>query len=399
MSGLLLGLGAASSGASTAGSLDPTFGKNGVVLTDLGLNASGSQTNAVPTGAALLPGGDIAVAGNFGLVRYLPNGSLDTTFATGGVVPLPPGVSTPAGLAIQPDGKFLLAGEATPPGGTGNALSVVRFNANGSLDKAFGTGGVATATIPNSNVQVADAAVAQSDGKILLGGKALLNTRHAPAVGALARFNANGTIDQGFGTGGEVTSAAVGPVTGLGLDASGDIFVLPAHAEFSPAGQQDATVTPAAITASSPGGFQPGGQYVLGSTVGVARHDTDILVQRFNADGSLAAASPTFDFSGATGLDQARDSAGTVAVQPNGQMVVAGSHFLATSPIGVARVNADGSLDAGFGNGGTVLTSLQGNESASALLIQPDGKIIAVGFSENNSTGISDIALVRYLGR
>jgi uncharacterized delta-60 repeat protein len=132
--------------------------------------------------------------------------------------------------------------------------------------------------------------------------------------------------------------------------------------------------------------------------VGVAKHDVDIQVQRFNADGSLAVASPAFDFSGATGLDQARDSAGAVAVQPNGQTVVAGAHFLSTSPIGVARVNTNGSLDAGFGSGGTVTTTIQGDEGASAVLIQTDGKIIAVGFSENNSTGVADVALVRYLG-
>jgi Domain of unknown function (DUF5122) beta-propeller len=102
------------------------------------------------------------------------------------------------------------------------------------------------------------------------------------------------------------------------------------------------------------------GQYMLGNSVGVARHDVDIQVQRFNADGSLASAGTAFDFSGATGLDQAGDSAGAVAVQPNGQTVVAGAHFLGTSPIGVARVNTNGSLDAGFGNAGVLTTTIQG---------------------------------------
>jgi Domain of unknown function (DUF5122) beta-propeller len=154
---------------------------------------------------------------------------------------------------------------------------------------------------------------------------------------AAVRFNASGSLDQTFGAGGQVTSASMGNVTALGLDAGGDIFVLPAHAEFGPAGQPDASLTPAAITTSSHGGsavFLASGQYVLGNSVGVAKHDVDVQVQRFNANGSLAAASPAFDYSGATGLDQARDSAGAVAAQPNGQTVVAGAHFLATSPIG-----------------------------------------------------------------
>jgi len=88
-----------------------------------------------------------------------------------------------------------------------------------------------------------------------------------------------------------------------------------------------------------------------------------------------------------------------VAVQPNGQIVVAGAHFLGNSPIGLARVNANGSLDTAFGNGGTLTSTIQGDEDAQALLIQPDGKIIAVGSSENNSTGMTDIFLARYLGQ
>lgn len=405
MLGSLLGLGSVSAAAAgTAGSLDPTFGHGGVVLSNLGLNAGGAQIQAAPSDAALLANGDIVVAGNFGLARYLPNGTLDSTFGTGGLAQLPPdtGGSFPPGLAVQPDGKYVWAGEATAPNGTNGGFAAVRFSASGSLDQTFGTGGLAVTTFPNSSVQGADAVLVQPDGKILLGGEALQNSYHAPAFAALARFNANGTPDQAFGTAGQVQSASIGNITAMGLDASGDIFVLPAHAEFSPAGQPDASVTPAAITTSSHGGsavFLASGQYILGNSVGVAKHDVDVQVQRFNANGSLAAASTTFDYSGATGLDQARDSAGAVAVQPNGQIVVAGAHFLATSPIGVARVNTDGSLDSGFGNGGVLTTTLQGNEGASAVLIQPDGKIIAIGYSENNSTGVTDVALVRYLGQ
>jgi uncharacterized delta-60 repeat protein len=402
--GLALGLGSVSAAAAgTAGSLDPAFGKGGVVLTNLGLNAAGSQIQAVATDAALLSNGDIVAAGNFGLVRYLPNGTLDTSFGAGGLAQLPPnGIpSFRPGLAVQPDGKYVWAGEATAANGTNGAFAAVRFNANGTVDQAFGTGGMATAAFPNSNVQGAGTVLVQPDGKILLGGEVLPNMR-APADGALVRFNSNGTLDQTFGSGGQVLSTAtVGNITALGLDAAGDIFVLPAHAEVSPTGQLDSTVTPAAITASSRGtgaAFLASGGYVLATSVVVTRNDTDIRVKRFNADGSVAAASAAFDFSGATGLDQARDSVNGVAVQPNGQIVVGGAHFLATSPVGLARLNTDGSLDTTFGTGGTLTTTIQGNEAAQALLLQPDGKIIAVGFSENNATGVADVLLARYLG-
>ena len=399
--GLALGLGSASAAAAgTAGSLDPTFGHGGVVLTNLGPNVAG----ALASDAVQQANGDIVVAGNFGLVRYLPNGTLDPAFGVRGLAALPPTSlgSFGPGLAIQPDGKYIWAGATAANQGSNAAFEAVRFNANGTVDQTFGTGGVATTSFPNSGVQGADTVLVQPDGKILLGGEVLPNINHAPPDAALARFNANGTPDQTFGSGGRVLStAAVGNITALGLDAAGDIFVLPAHAEFTPVGQPDSAVTPAPITTSSQGHgatFLASGGYVLATSPAVARHDVDIQVQRFNADGSLAAASPAFDFSGAAGLDQALDSAGGVAVQANGQIVVGGAHFAGgSSPVGLARVNGNGSLDTAFGNGGTVTTTIQGDESAQALLIQPDGKIIAVGSSENNSTGVTDIFLARYL--
>jgi uncharacterized delta-60 repeat protein len=396
--GLALGLGSASAAAAgTAVSLDPTFGHGGVVLTNL----SGGAGDA-----ALQANGDIVVAGGFGLARYLPNGTLDTSFGVRGLAQLPAafglGAFGPA-LAVQPDGKYVWAGAAATTEDSNAAFEAVRFNANGTVDQTFGTGGVATTSFPNSGVQGADTVLVQPDGKILLGGEVLPDINHAPPDAALARFNANGTPDQTFGHGGQVLStAAVGDITALGLDAAGDIFVLPAHAEFTTQGQPDSTVSPAAITTSSHGpgaAFLASGGYVLATSPAVAKHDDDIQVQRLNADGTVAATSPAFDYSGATGIDQAFDTAHGVAVQPNGQIVVDGGHFAGgSSPVGLARVNGNGSLDTAFGNGGTLTTTIQGDDGAAAVLIQPDGKIIAVGFSENNSTGETDVFLARYLG-
>ena len=87
-----------------------------------------------------------------------------------------------------------------------------------------------------------------------------------------------------------------------------------------------------------------------------------------------------------------------VAVQPNGQAVVGGSHFLDTSVFGLARVNTNGSLDTTFGTGGTLTTDIQGDEGVGGLIIQPNGDIVAAGTSEDNSTGQVDVALARYIG-
>jgi uncharacterized delta-60 repeat protein len=398
--GLLLGLATTATAAGTAGHLDTTFGKSGMVLLPPGIDAFGDQLSGVVGGATLLSNGDIVAGGQFGLARILPSGALDTTFGAGGISPAPLGNDAMA-LGVAPGGKYLLAGQATSPVSGTSAMSVTRFNANGSVDTTFGDAGVATALAPNSRVQQADSVLVQPDGKILIGGEAFLELSHAPEVGTLARFNANGAVDTSFGSGGVVSSASLAPVAKLGLDASGDIFTLPGDSEFSPAGQPRSAVTPAPITASSLGGpdaFLPSGQFVTTSAVGVARHVTDVQVTRHNANGTVAATSAAFDYSGQTGTGQGQDSAAAVAVDSAGRVLVAGSHFLGSAVFGMARLDPSMSLDAAFATNGAVLTSFQGDDSAAALLITPDGKVIAVGSSEDNSTGVTDIAIARYLG-
>jgi uncharacterized delta-60 repeat protein len=343
---------------------------------------------------------DVGAASNFGLDHTFGGNG----FASAGFSDLGLG---PSGVAIQADGKIIWVGNTTGQvtGGTVTDFATARFNPDGTLDPGFGSGGQVTTEFfapPMAGAQeLADAVLVQPDGKILIGGSATQGQiKFAPKQPALLRLNASGTPDTAFGTGGRVLSAGPGNITALGLDAAGDIFTLPAYAEFSPSGQAAGSVTPAAITASSHGGaaaFLPSGQFAVATAFNVARHDVDVQVQRFNAGGSVASTSPSFDYSGAIGLDQARDTVSAVAIQANGSAVAGGSHFLSTAVFGLARVNASVSLDTTFGNAGTLTTSIQGGESAGALVIQPDGKIIAVGTSQN-STGQVDVALVRYLG-
>jgi uncharacterized delta-60 repeat protein len=400
----LLGLSSASaSAAGGAGSLDPTFGNGGVVTTNLGLNASGEQIEGNVSAAELLSSGDILVAGSFGIVRYLPNGSLDTTFGTNGIAALPfIGLSDfPPALAVQPNGQIVWAGGGSQPNGTDDSFAVVRFNANGSLDTTFGSGGVADTEFANSDVQGADTVLVQPNGKILIGGEALLESYHGGVEAVAARFNANGTIDTTFGTDGQLIDVSAGNFSALGEDANGDIFALPAHVEFSPTGQLDSTVTPEPITVSSQGGddvFESNGQYVLASVDEIVKHDIDVEVQLFNANGTLDVSSGPFNYSNTTAIGIREDSAAAVAVQPNGQIVLAGGQYnYSTSLIGLARVDTNGSLDSSFGTGGTVLTDITGDDFPSAVFVEPSGDILVVG-SSGTSSGITDITLTRYLG-
>jgi len=422
--GAALGLGAgAASAASTAGTLDSNFGHGGIVLANLGLDANGNQIQAIPGAVALQSNGDIVVAAGLGgpdsgLVRFLPNGTRDTTFGTGGFAALPNiGIgSTRPGLAVQSDGKLVWAGEATADNGTGAAFAVVRFNANGTLDQGFGAGGLATSAFANSNVQGAQTVLVQPDGKILAGGQVLFGGRPPVDIGGLVRFNADGSIDTGFGSGGQelvpssnpVLSSVIG-VTALGLDASGDIFTLPSHLEFSPAGQPDATLTPAAITTASPSTsgavtFLPSGGFVVGTVVFTGRRgDPDVQVTRFNPDGSTASTGTGVDYAGQNGALAVSDTPAAAAIQANGQAVIGGTHtesgqFSSTSVFGLARVNADGTLDPAFGTGVVLTTKIQGNDSVSLLVIQPDGKILAVATSQN-AAGVQELALARYLSQ
>ena len=393
--------------AGTAGTRDAAFGSSGAVVTNLGADPFGNAIQGNVSAAALQSNGDIVVSvvnnatGDSGLLRYLPNGTRDTTFGNHGFAAFPESADVGAflpKLAVQSDDKILAATAGTAPNGSGE-FGVVRFNANGTLDQGFGHGGVAGSMLADSGVQGAQEVLVQPDGKILAGGEALSATVEGQFDGGLVRFNADGSVDQGFGTGGQVLVRNARFAT-LGLDASGDIFTLSAGAarlEFSPGGRQDASVTPAAITASSRGslaGFLPSGGFVIaGQAFPDGFRDGDLQVSRFNPDGSRASATAPFDWGQA--FDPRSDGAGALALQANGQALVSEGGQLGAQK--VARYNADGSFDAGFGAGGVASTQVQDNDSAAVLLVQPDGKILAIGSAQNTTTGAVDVLLVRYL--
>jgi uncharacterized delta-60 repeat protein len=179
------------------------------------------------------------VADQYGLVRFLPSGSLDATFGDDGVASTgfnDEGLG-PSGVAIQPNGKIIWVGDTTKPDGVGGTITdfaVARFNANGTLDSSFGTGGLVTteffADPLQGAMELAESVLVQPNGDILVGGVARQGqNKAAPYLGALARFTPSGALDSTFGTGGQVLSSSLPTITAIGLDAAGDIFVLPAR--------------------------------------------------------------------------------------------------------------------------------------------------------------------------
>ena len=373
-----------------AGSLDPTFGNGGIVITPSG--------GGVVTDAVLQADGKIVVQGSFGVARFLSDGAVDTSFGTGGFAQAPASADFGA-VALQSDGKILVAGVGNSLTDTG--FAVTRLNTDGSLDTSFGGSGTVITNLGSPNV--GEAILQQPDGKILLGGT-LIQRFHYHTV--LIRYNLDGSLDQTFGSGGVVNVLAVNGVTQLALDLRGDIFANNTLliAEFSPSGVQLPHVTPAPLFKSSRGGstvFLANGAYVFAETVFVGaprNRDEDGHVVRFTATGAIDPTfnSATFDFEGEGGSGQF-DTLRSVAIQSNGKVVVGGGHGVSSGgsiPFGLARFNLDGGFDSTFGNGGIVNTDISGNQGASALLIQSDGKIIAIG--GDNSGGL---ALARYLAQ
>jgi uncharacterized delta-60 repeat protein len=362
---------------------------------------------------------ELLVGGDTGVVRLLPTGRLDPTFGSGGhaAVGFPGGPVSVPNLTVQPDGKILWVGSVANTSGGGNRtdFALERFTANGTPDKTFGRKGLVTTDVPAGldGFEMFQAAVVQPDGKIVAGGAIGTEGRTGHSNVVLARYNPNGTLDTSFGTGGTVTGGP-GEARALGLDAAGDIFTLdlgsstlPGEAEFSPAGVPDAHVTAAPITTSSPSSlddangpwaFLPTGRTLAGgqvATTGGDIEDVDAQVQRLNAGGTVDAtfASPPIDFNGQEGLSNIHFGVDSLAVQPDGKILVGGG-------LGLARVNADGALDTTFGNGGAEL-SVPATlpvllPNATLLAVLPNGEFLAIGAGTNPTTGSTELTLTRY---
>ncbi len=202
--GLALSLALPLAARAASGDLDATFGTGGKVTTDFAGNDDEAHGIAVQADGKLVTVGvaKTSRSNDFALARYNPNGSLDATFGTGGKVTTDFAGNDDAAFAVvlQSDGKIVVAGEAKTSRNQDFALA--RYNANGSLDATFGTGGKVMTDF-NGDDDAAFALVLQPDGKLVAAGEAKTSRNQDFA---LARYNANGSLDATFGTGGKVTS-------------------------------------------------------------------------------------------------------------------------------------------------------------------------------------------------
>jgi uncharacterized delta-60 repeat protein len=357
--------------------VDTTFGAAGIASTNIDFDDE-SWGIALQSDLKIVMGGRDRLNyccgdDDFAVLRYNSNGSLDTagfdpTGAFGDVVKRPGITDTQMDtlwdigrpMVLQPDGKILLAGPVRIGGGGGQYdFGIARYNTNGSLDTATfggGTGKVKTPVGPGDDY--ANAILVQADGKIVIVGASVTATDYDFS---LVRYNANGTLDGTFGAGGKVVTDLRG-----GLDWAA-----------------------AAV-------LQPDGKFVVagGSSNG---SNTDFAVVRYNSNGTLDTSFGTGGMT-FTPIGPGDDDAGALALQPDGKIVLAGSASNGTdNDFALVRYNSDGTIDTSFGFSGKVTTPIGGGDDiARAVVLQPDGRIVAAGESYNTANQDSDFAMVRY---
>src|ERR1022692_2002064 len=395
--------------AAQAGHLDPTFGSGGIVTTDFG--DQGGSNKASPNAVTIQPDGKIVVCGGVpshtgfpvpAVARYNTNGSLETTFGTGGMVATSSIEDVPfTTITLQTDGKIVaVAG--------GFTAYVVRYTSSGVLDSTFGTGGIVT--LSEILGPSASGVLVQPDGKILVADRYLF------------RFLSDGQFDTSFGTGGSARTAGY-PATGLALLPNGKILVASSVlgtsgfiSQYDANGSLDTTfgidgqlaspgtanglvllgsgdfLASGSLTNNSvlPGGGIATSSFAVSRYLGVGSTDAS-----FGTNGGTATSVPSFTAIATSGL----------AVQPSSDIVTLGtaSHLPLTA-FALARYTPTGQLDTTFGSNGTVVTSfgLGASVSANGLAIQSDGKIVAVGsYLLTVPHGLFDTAfkVVRYLGQ
>ncbi|MDZ8080062.1 MAG: DUF4347 domain-containing protein [Nostoc sp. DcaGUA01] len=193
----------------TDGSIDTSFGNSGKVNGTNGNTAVIlSDGKIIVAGAAISDPNSYSASGpliDFALARYHSNGSLDTSFGNNGRVLTPIGTSldTANSIAIQADGKIVVAGYAWSVwnGSNQEDFAIARYNSDGSLDTSFGNGGKIIAPLSISNNDRATSLTIQSNGKIVVAGY-IQNGNNRDTV--LLAYNPDGTLDSSFGTGGQV---------------------------------------------------------------------------------------------------------------------------------------------------------------------------------------------------
>jgi len=395
------------------GSLDPIFGSNGVNTTFVSTtqnNLSPEQAIAIQSDGKILTMADahLNTGNSFTnvVIRYNADGSLDSTFGSGGFLYMNwNGLNNTFGNAyslatqvIGSDEKIIVAGSQASGG-----LRVDRYNSDGSVDTSFGTNGRTIIT----NGGYALAVAIQTDGKIVTIGD----------VGTMVRLNVDGSLDKAFGSGGIVQTSLKSRTLGLqstnkiitcggATSGRGGIYV----ERFNSNGTLDGSFGSsgkASVPSCNNVAIDRSDRVLAGGSVNQANSTKkvtyfDFAVTRLTAAGQV---DNTFGVGGTCAVDIAgfNDTVWSVKVQASGQILLVGTANSTSTDqnTGVARLNSNGTLDTTFGQNGRVMLDLTtASEYTRAGAIQLDPacgceKLITSGTAE--LSGIDYAIAARYI--
>ena len=446
--GILFALGLTGVAFAAPGDLDPTFGDHGVVRTATAPDSGSDNTD----GLAIQPDGRIVVAGSSGPIagdrlwrvsRYTIDGTLDPSFGSGGTVLTD--ISTGTGgfnhvysLALQDDGKIVATGPAFTPGG-GYDFGVARYLPDGRLDQSFGHGGkVITAIGPGTHHDEARGVAVDGAGRIVVAGNATINRVGTKGFDlALVRYLPSGALDPSFNAGGDRPGIVTTDVAGyrdqlndLMIDASGrlvgvgtanfggrgkTIFAVARYLtsgrldpSFNPAGPLPGVATakfapPDSSDIAFAGAIDASGRILAAGSADSGDFTYDVALARFDPNGSLDG---SFGTGGKVltnvGPGNTDDDVQGVAIQRDGRILIGGSAaktvFQVDGDSMVARYKPNGSLDPSFGNGGISVTPLAPggrDDEIWAIALQTDSRLIAAAECVRPESG-RDVCVARY---
>lgn len=331
-----------------AGILDTSWGGTGVVFTDVAGDAQAAFGMLVQSdGKPIAIGYSLVGGSNYDVMaaRYHTDGSLDTTYGTGGIASVSAGgTQLPRGGAFDPDGNLVITGSAA---GVGIDFLIARLTTAGALDAGFG---MSTTNFGGTDVSLA--VISYPDGRALQVGVGNNNF-------GLARFLTNGSLDTTFGTGGTVSH-----------DVAGLLF----------------PETAAAVALYSNGKILVGGHGLEVNSGTMA-----FVLTRYHSDGSVDS---SFNGNGVSysPYPGAITDAAAMAFQSDGKILLAGT---IGSDFGITRFLPEGVVDSAFGTDGFVRSDFAGAyDTGWSLSVQSDGKIILGGAC--TSGGVARFCMARF---
>lgn len=349
--------------AQVPGTFDNTFGTNGLVLTNISVAPASpmGNTDDEARAVAIQTDGKIVVAGvtddwsgsnyDFAVCRYLSNGALDTTFSLDGkqVNVISNSIEFVSDVEIQSDGKIVVLGTSN------SQFVLVRFQSNGTLDNSFGVGGIVQTQVSPGAEQSSSLRI-QPDGKLIAGGYCDFNGTFGFVM---VRYTSSGVLDNTFGVAGIV---------------------------YTPIGTASSFINDLVI--------QPDGKILAAGAMANIGNSSRFALARYDNTGNL-------DVSfGATGIvtvapTASNNIAQSICLQNDGKIVLAGRsagpvHF----DFSVVRVNSNGTIDNSFGTNGIIVHSIGVADGINSVLLQTDGKILAAGYAMINN--IRNFTLARY---